>query len=166
MQTIYSVDVCCAGPEELEASRIPHEHLWRTVSLLWDKKERESQAYYFVGGGRDGPHILLVHDDMYRPEEEEEFFPQILRIIAGITEGRMDNESHTVELARNLSQQEIAAMARAYLAHSFFNAAVPLNQVNYVNVPEPIALNHGFPEEKVRVNPMDKPKHFFPLIRE
>src|SRR3989344_5514799 len=79
----YSIDVCCAGPEELEASRIPDSYLWRTVSLFWDPKGKESQAYYFAQIDADQiPHILLVHDDFYTPEEEAHVFPQILQIIA------------------------------------------------------------------------------------
>ena len=163
----YSIDVCCAGPEELEASRIPDSYLWRTVSLFWDPKGKESQAYYFAQIDADQiPHILLVHDDFYTPEEEAHVFPQILQIIAGASGGRVDANSSTVKLPKNLTQREIASLARKYIAHSFFRNPVALNLVNYVNVPESIALSHGFPEEKVRVAPMDEPRQFFPLIRE
>jgi len=155
MEKMARMRVTCLNPEELERSKIPDNYLAQTVTIAYDQKDRE----YFISYSPDNklppsfeekkPGIQLWVDT--GEERNAESFSQIEDIIADASGGIINREHALVVLPKKLTQKEIATLVRKYEQNKFFRCLILLNVVDYINMPEQIALNSGFPEEKVSI---------------
>jgi len=166
----FLVEIHCATPEEILASLIPDEHFNHFASILYDQQDRESCAYYRANWNHKGksiapqPCISLTDDGFYTQEERKEIYPTIENIIAQASAGIRRIEHHLITLPKKFNQQDFSKYARYLERNPFFRTVN--HYVHYLHVPEQLAQNTGFPEEKIKLHEDGKERLYRALKRE